>query len=80
MKKVDHVLACSVKKKKEAKLYKRSKNRGGKKLKKAVKDLEKFSFLKSEPHKLLLKSETSIWKMFNGYRVDFTKQKNSTDL
>ena len=46
MKKVDHVLACSIKKKKkEAKLHKRSKNRG-KNLKKAVKDLKKFSFKK----------------------------------
>lgn len=78
MKKVDHVLACSVKKKKKQNYIKEAKMGGG--LKKAVKDLEKFSFLKSEPHKLLLKSEKYIWKMFNGYRVDFTKQKNSTDL
>lgn len=80
MKKVDHVLACSVKKKKKKQNYIKEAKIGGEKLKKAVKDLEKFSFLKSKPHKLLLKPEKYIRKMFNGYRVDFTKQKNSTDL
>ena len=62
MKKVDHVLACSInkKKKKRKQNYIKEAKIGGKNLKKAVKDLQKFSFLKSELRKLLPKSEKYI--------------------